>query len=93
VIWHLYFDGEPTLVGHICDHHRTLGRLLSCADAGPDGDCEHIQTRACDCLMPRDCDICEAYAPPPTRAVPPGPWVAEMRSSRAAGRWSLSDGT
>lgn len=61
MIWHLYYGDEPALAGHICEIHRTLGRLIHCADARPDGDCSHVQTRVCDCLMPRACDLCEAY--------------------------------
>jgi hypothetical protein len=57
-MWHLYFDGEPELVAHICDLHREIGQRLSCPDQDEAGDCAHVQTQACDCSPRGSCAVC-----------------------------------
>jgi hypothetical protein len=56
--WHVYFDGEPELIGHICELHRALAQALGCDDQGDDGDCSHVQTRRCDCETTPPCGGC-----------------------------------
>lgn len=57
-LWHLHFDGDPVIVAHICDQHRDSGQQLACADVNESGDCPHVQTRPCQCLLERPCAAC-----------------------------------
>jgi hypothetical protein len=88
-VHHVYFDGLPELVGHVCDAHRAIGIDMGCLDLRPDGDCPHVQTRPCDCDPQPDCAA--ADCPAQTRlsdrgAVPPGEGAEPSPSPVPVGR-------
>lgn len=60
--WHVYFDGKPTLMGHVCELHRAFGLAIGCDDLQPDGDCQHVQTRLCMCADYVPCGACQNQA-------------------------------
>jgi hypothetical protein len=58
--WHVYFDHEPAVRMHACDWCHAVGQSLPCGDDDcRDGDCEHVQTRPCDCEDSQACAVCE----------------------------------
>lgn len=59
---HVLFDGKPEVLGHVCPKHKALVDSLRCDDEqGPDGQCAHVQYRACDCVLGRGCDMCDIW--------------------------------
>ena len=56
--WHLYYDYEPQWRAHVCDFHRARAQQIGCRDQRPDGDCDHVQHRPCDCTEWYPCAAC-----------------------------------
>lgn len=59
-LWHVMFDGKEDLECHVCPRHKAIADMLACDDAkGDNGECAHVQYRACDCTDPEMCAYCE----------------------------------
>ncbi|HEY1294706.1 MAG TPA: hypothetical protein VGJ60_16635 [Chloroflexota bacterium] len=57
---HVLFDGQPAVICHVCPRHKAMADRLNCDDErNADGECAHVQYRACDCTDPDLCAACE----------------------------------
>lgn len=57
-LWHVHYDGQPGIVGHVCEQTRKIGAALECPSGDPadgEGNCAHVQLRRCDCQTPELC--------------------------------------
>ena len=59
-VWHVHFNGELRIEGHVCELHRALGLALpACGDSqDAEGNCAHVQLRRCTHAPVPPCSAC-----------------------------------